>query len=122
VIPVPGSSALLAALVASGLPTDKFVFLGYLPEKMSKKGKVLKDFCYLPATIIFYESPHRLVKTLNFIQTVLGDIDIIIANELTKMFEKFYRNKISNLITLFEIQKPRGEYVILFNLKSPFGA
>jgi 16S rRNA (cytidine1402-2'-O)-methyltransferase len=114
VVPVPGASAVLTALVASGLPTDKFIFLGYLPEKPGKREKILKDFSFLPATVIFYVSPHHLLKTLHLIQTVLGDIDLVIANELTKLFEKFYRARVSHLITLFAKQLPRGEYVILF--------
>ncbi|MFH1840723.1 MAG: 16S rRNA (cytidine(1402)-2'-O)-methyltransferase [Candidatus Shapirobacteria bacterium] len=115
VVPIPGPSAALAALVASGLPTDKFIFFGYLPEKIGKKEKLLRQFAVLPATIIIYEAPHRLVKTLKFIQQVLGDLDLVIANELTKKFEKFYRDKTSTLVKLFETHKPRGEYVILFH-------
>lgn len=120
VIPIPGPSAILAALVASGLPTDKFVFLGYLPKKQGKRQKVLSSCLQLPfaATIIVYESPYRLIKTLADIKEVLGDIDLVIASELTKKFENIEKRSVSNWQEEFAKRKPQGEYTLVFNITS----
>ena len=114
---IPGASAILTALVASGLPTDKFLFLGFLPQKQSKKEKLLGDCRQLPikSTIVFFESPYRLIKTLNCIKNLFGDIEIVICREMTKIFEEIRREKISQSLTYFEKNKPRGEFVILLN-------
>lgn len=124
---IPGPSALLTALVSSGLPTDKFMYLGFLPEKQGKKTKYLENLKtieqpasrqggYSNITIVFYESPYRLVKTLVSIQEVFGDIDIVICRELTKVFEEIRREKVSQAITHFEKVKPKGEFTIVMNL------
>ncbi|KPJ71008.1 hypothetical protein AMJ51_00315 [Microgenomates bacterium DG_75] len=113
---IPGASAILAALVVSGLPTDKFLFIGYLPKKQGKRKKILKS---LPTktTIIFYESPHRLLKSLKEIKDDLGDIEIVICRELTKVHEEIRREKISHSIIHFEKLKPKGEFVLLVQIK-----
>ncbi len=124
---VPGPSAVLAALVSSGLPTDKFLFLGYLPKKEGKKKKLLQALNNQqyslakpdPAlqdniTIIFYESPYRLLSTLTDIKDVFGDIDIVICRELSKIHEEVRREKISESISHFSQTKPLGEFTILF--------
>ena len=88
--PIPGPSAILTALVSSGLPTDKFLFLGYLPKKQGKRKKLLEN-CKLSAvhyTLIFYESPHRLIETLKDLQEIFGDIEIVLCRELTKIYEE----------------------------------
>lgn len=121
---IPGPSAILTALVVSGLPTDKFLFLGYLPRKTGKRKKFLKDILSRirigedGITIILFESPHRLVKSLQDIYEVLGDIDIVICRELTKLYEEIRREKVSQLISHFEKTKPKGEITILLNLRS----
>lgn len=117
VIPIPGSTAPIAALTASGLPTDKFIFTGYLPKKPGKRIEMLKKFHkikqLLPSTIIFFESPHRLVESLEKVNEVLGDIDIVVARELTKMHEEIRREKVIESINYFKKNNPKGEFVIL---------
>lgn len=115
---IPGASAILTALVSSGLPTDKFLFLGYLPKKQNKRKKVLQQLHSILhsmiCTVIFFESPHRLVKVLRDIQEILGDIEIVICRELTKIHEEIRREKISEAIVHFEKTKPKGEFTLLF--------
>jgi 16S rRNA (cytidine1402-2'-O)-methyltransferase len=112
---IPGPSAVLMALTSSGLPTDKFMFLGFLPKKEGKKETIFES---LPkkTTIIFFESPFRLVKTLGSLKEKFGDIDTVICRELTKVFEEIRREKISQSITHFEKNKPKGELAVLFHL------
>jgi len=112
---IPGPSAILTALVVSGLPTDKFLFLGFLPKKQGKRKKI---FTSLPekTTIIFFESPYRLLKTLNELKEFLGDIEIIVCRELTKMHQEVRREKISQSIAHFAKTKPKGELTLLFRL------
>jgi len=118
VIPIPGSSALLAALVASGFPTDKFLFLGYLPKKDLKRKKLFKKINKLPfsCTLIFFESPKRVIKLLKEIRLIFGEINLVLARELTKVFEEFLRGKPSELLKLLEKNPPKGEITILFNI------
>lgn len=117
IIPIPGPTAATAALTASGLPPDKFLFLGYLPKKEGKRLESLENLKKIRpivnATVIIYESPHRLIESFQAIQDVFGDIDIVIARELTKIHEEVRREKVSNLIMHFEKISPRGEFVIL---------
>jgi 16S rRNA (cytidine1402-2'-O)-methyltransferase len=115
---IPGSSAILTALTSSGLPTDKFLFLGFLPKKQGKRKKVWELVSSTQVSIIFFESPHRLVKSLQEIQNEFGDIEIIICRELTKVHEEIRREKASQAIEHFEKSKPKGELTILFSLKS----
>jgi len=118
VIPVPGSSTLLAALVASGFPTDKFLFLGYLPKKDLKRKKLFEKINKLPfsCTLIFFESPKRVIKLLKEIQLFFGEINLVLARELTKVFEEFLRGKPSELLKVLEKNPPKGEITILFNI------
>ena len=111
---IPGPSALLTALVASGLPPDKFIFLGYLPKSQTKRQKILASFgtLPLPATLVFYESPYRLQKTLADVQAVFGDVTIAVGQELTKMFEETKRGKVSEIIKDFSATPPRGEFTV----------
>lgn len=116
---VPGPSAVLPALLLSGLPTDKFSFWGYLPRKSFKRqeflGQLVKIQTSFPQTLIFFESPHRLIKTLKDIRVVFGDIQIVIARELTKLHEEIRREKISKAIEHFGKHKPKGEVTLLIN-------
>lgn len=116
---IPGASAILTALVSSGLPTDKFLFLGYLPKKQGKRRVLLEKFLmiyrYINISVVFYESPNRLIKTLKDLIVFFGDIDIVICRELTKIHEEIRREKISESIKHFEQVKPRGEFTLLLN-------
>lgn len=121
VISIPGPSSVVSALVVSGLPTDKFFFIGYLPKKEGHRKKMLETILKLnnliSSTIIIFESPHKLLKTLNEIKDVLGDIEIVLARELTKIYEETKKDRVSSLINYFSKTTPKGEFVILFNLK-----
>jgi len=117
VSPVPGASAVLAALAASGLPTDRFVFENFLPNKGTQRRKIFESLKDEPRTMIFYETPHRIVKTLEDIKEVLGDVRVVIARELTKMHEEFLRGSAEELLKHFAAHPPRGEMVILFNMR-----
>ncbi|AHF97131.1 MAG: 16S rRNA (cytidine(1402)-2'-O)-methyltransferase [Desulfurella sp.] len=110
--PIPGASAFVCALQASGLATDKFIFLGFLPKSLSKQSKILLKYD-LDATIIIYESPNRLIKTLENIKQTLGNRHIVLARELTKVHEEFIRGPVDDVIKLFETKKIIGEFVIL---------
>lgn len=111
VVSVPGPSAVLAALTSSGLPANRFMFLGYPPEKQSHRRNL---FTSLPknTTIIFYVAPHKLKQTLSDLKESLGDINIVIARELTKIHEEIWRGKISET----EKREFKGELVVLFKL------
>lgn len=117
---IPGPSSVISALVSSGLPTDKFLFIGYLPKKGGNRTKVLQNINSIVATIkltiIFFESPHRLLQTLGEISKLWGDIQIVIARELTKIHEEIRRESISDSINHFQEHAPKGEFVILFNI------
>ncbi len=112
---IPGATASITALTLSGLPTDKFLFLGFLPKKDGKREKLLSDakqaVSNVKATVIIYESPFRVIKLLEQIKKVFGDIDIAVCRELTKLHEEVLRGKISDVIPKV---KPKGEFVILF--------
>jgi len=115
---IPGASASLAALVASGLPTDRFIFEGFLPHKKGRKGKLekVKD---IDATIIFYESPNRLVRTLKDILEYIGDRPIAIGRELSKKFEEIMRGRVSDILSHYNTNKPKGEFVIIIGKDDP---
>lgn len=115
VIPVPGPSAFLAALVVSGLPTNKFLFLGFLPKKPGHRKKFLQETIKPSLTTIIYLSPHRLTEELKDIQELIKDQEVTLCRELTKVFEETKREKISNLIAHFEKNKPKGEFTLIFN-------
>lgn len=111
--PIPGPSALTAALSVCGFPVDRLLFLGFLPKKKGRE-KLLKSLpLYGAITIVLYESPYRLLKTLRDLQTVLGDCPIVICREMTKKFEEIKRNKISEIIEYYSKKKPKGEFTIV---------
>lgn len=122
VISIPGPSSPIAALASSGLPTDKFTFLGFLPNKSGDKIRLLENVKeavkILPSTIIFFESPYRLSKSLADLQKTFGDINIVVCRELTKIYEEIESKKISEFLEKFKTINPKGEFVILFNTKS----
>jgi len=114
VVPIPGPSALIAALTVSGKPTDKFTFEGFLSNKAVKRKNQLIKLKEEKRTVIIYESPHRILKLLDDILAVYGDIEVVAARELTKKFEEIRREKVSILIGHFKIDKPRGEFIVIF--------
>lgn len=114
---LPGPSAFLAALTLSGLPTDRFIFEGFFPVKEGQKKRKLEELKSEERTVIFYESPHRLLKTLEVIRQVLGDAPVVIVREISKKFEEVVRGPSANILDHFSGKKVRGEFVILFNLR-----
>jgi len=115
--PVPGPSAPISALAVSGLPTDSFLYLGYLPHKSSERRKAMGQVSDLTYTLIFLESPHRIVDSLADILSVLGDRRICVAREMTKMFEEFWRGPVSGAIEYFKSKEPRGEFTLVIEGK-----
>jgi len=117
IIPIPGASAIITALSAAALPTDRFTFLGFLPKTPSKALRSLELTRPLESTVILYESPHRLLQTLKNIEEVFGDIEITIARELTKKFEEITSQKVSEVLRVYATKNPKGEFTILFSTK-----
>ena len=114
VVPIPGPSALLAALVASGLPTDRFLFLGFPPRKPGARRTLLERFARLPATLVLYESPHRVPETLADLAAVLGpDRPACLARELTKTHEELVRAPLGELATRYATDRPLGEVTLV---------
>ena len=109
---IPGPSAIIAGLVLSGMPTDSFVFEGFLAQKPGKRRNEIKALIQEKRTIVLYESPHRLLKTLQDIMDIMGDRDIAIMREVTKVFEESIRSKVSEGIEHFTANSPRGEFII----------
>jgi 16S rRNA (cytidine1402-2'-O)-methyltransferase len=113
VVPVPGPSSPIAALTVSGLPTDSFLYLGYLPSKSSERRKAIEQVSSLPYTLIFLESPHRIVDSLEDILSTLGDRRICVAREMTKMYEEYWRGQVSGALEYFKSKDPRGEFTLV---------
>jgi 16S rRNA (cytidine1402-2'-O)-methyltransferase len=113
VVPIPGPSAVIAALSISGLPTDKFSFLGFLPRKGGRRGKLLAKLVNSNETSILYESPHRLMETLEDLLESCGDRQIVVTRELTKAFEEVIRGRISEVIDTLKTRKVKGEITIV---------
>lgn len=114
VVPIPGASAVVTALSAAGLPTDRFVFEGFLPAKGKERRDRLDALQTESRTLVFYESPHRLRQTLaDFSDTFGGDRSIVLARELTKLHEEFWRGTVQGAIAHYETRDPQGEYTVL---------
>ncbi len=114
VVPIPGSSAVITALSAAGLPTEKFVFEGFLPTKNQDRQERLEFLQAEARTIVFYESPHRLRQTLQDLADALGqDRCLVLARELTKLYEEFFRGKIGDAIAYYTEREPQGEYTLV---------
>jgi 16S rRNA (cytidine1402-2'-O)-methyltransferase len=114
VVPIPGCSAVVTALSASGLPTDKFVFEGFLPAKSKDRQQRLEALQTESRTIIFYESPHRLRQTLQDLANVLGEVrQVVLARELTKLHEEFWRGTVEEAIALYNSREPQGEFTLV---------
>ncbi|ADZ68477.1 16S rRNA (cytidine(1402)-2'-O)-methyltransferase [Polymorphum gilvum] len=113
VVPVPGASAPLAALVASGLPSDTVLFAGFLPQKGGPRARRLAELAAVPATLVLFESPHRLAASLAAMAGALGAREAVVARELTKRFEEFRRGTLAELAAHFAEHPPKGEIVVL---------
>jgi 16S rRNA (cytidine1402-2'-O)-methyltransferase len=114
--PIPGATAHVAALVCSGLPTDKFGFFGFLPKKDGKKRDVFEWISKMEnLTFIYYESPHRIIKTLELMDEIIPDKQIVIARELTKKFEEFIRGKVKSVYQKVKGKKIKGEIVLIIS-------
>ena len=113
IIPIPGISALITALVVSGLPTDKFVFEGFLPRKIKERKRYFKSIENEERTVIFYETPHRLKRALKDMLDVWGERKIVIARELTKMYEEIIRGKLSQVLTEISTKEIKGEITLV---------
>jgi len=112
---IPGPTALITALSLSGMPTDKFVFEGFLSAKQTARKKRLAELAKEKRTIIIYESPHRIIRCLQDIIDTLNDPLVVCTRELTKKFEEAMRDRASKLLEHFTKNKPRGEFVLIFN-------
>lgn len=114
VVPIPGANALTTALVGSGLPTDEFFFGGFLPARSGARRARLSELRSTPATLIFYEGPHRIAATLKDAHEILGEREAVVARELTKLHEEFARGRLSELATRFSsAENARGEMVLM---------
>jgi 16S rRNA (cytidine1402-2'-O)-methyltransferase len=112
IVPIPGPSALTCAASISGLPMERFLFLGFLPKKKKRK-EILKEIINFDYPIIFYESPYRILKTLEELKEINKELKIVVAKELTKKFETIYRGKINEVIKKIEKNYIKGEFVVI---------
>lgn len=117
---LPGASSVITALTSSGLPTDKFTFVGYPPRKPGHRitffEQIKEANTALKTTVIFFEAPHKIIKTLTDLQSIMGDIEVVLCRELTKKFEEVKRKKISDALEYYKKKEPKGEFVILFHI------
>ncbi len=111
VVPIPGPSVVITALVVSGLPTDRFIYLGFLPHRAGSRRRFLESVADEPATMVILETPHRLLAALNDILLILGDRKVAVCRELTKIHEEVFRGTISQAIEHFT--EPRGEFTLV---------
>ena len=121
VVPVPGPSAVVAALSAAGVPADRFVFEGFLPVKPGRRLNRLKALGDLEMTVVLYESPHRLLRTLEAIGQVFGEVELVVARELTKQFEEILTGTAAALIRHFGSHGVRGEFTLVIPRGCPRG-
>ncbi|MBO5955442.1 MAG: 16S rRNA (cytidine(1402)-2'-O)-methyltransferase, partial [Clostridia bacterium] len=119
VVPLPGASAFTCALVASGMPTGRFSFEGFLTTNKRNRKNHLAEVKNDTRTLIFYEAPHKLLATLEDMLEFFGDREIVLARELTKKFEEFFRTTISEAIRHYEETPPKGEFVLIIKGKNP---
>ena len=120
VVPIPGASAPLAALAASGLPTDAFHFAGFLPPRGGARRTALEDLRAIPATLLLFEAPHRILETLGDMREVLGDRKMAAGRELTKMHEEFLRGTISEVLAALSARASiRGEFTLVVDRHAP---
>lgn len=119
VVSIPGPSSPIASLSVSGFPTDKFLFLGFLPNKSSQRTKlfenVKKSQTSISSTVIFFESPFRIAKSLEDLEKVFGDIVIVVCRELTKIYEEVIKQRVSLFVKEYFRHQPKGEFIVLFH-------
>jgi 16S rRNA (cytidine1402-2'-O)-methyltransferase len=113
VVPIPGPSAVLAALVSSGLPTNQFTFLGFLPRKRGELQRLLEETGAARRSFVFFESPHRILKTLDIMASALGPRSLVVAREISKIHEEFLRGTPATLLEHFATTPPRGELTVV---------
>jgi 16S rRNA (cytidine1402-2'-O)-methyltransferase len=118
IVPIPGSSAVITALSVSGLPTDAFLFKGFLPHKSKKRRDLLKELEHVRETLIFYESPHRISEALRDILEILGDREIVLTRELTKVYEEIIRGKVSEILNQVGDRRLKGEITLVISGKT----
>ncbi len=116
VVPVPGPSAVITALVVSGLPTDQFVYVGFLPRRKGQRQRLLRSISDEPRTIVAFEAPHRLREALSDIEEILGDRRVSVCRELTKVHEEIFRGRVSQ--TREHFGQPRGEFSLVIEGKT----
>ena len=115
VVPIPGPSAVIAALSAAGVPADRFVFEGFEPMKAGRRLSRLRDLAALTRPVVLYESPHRLLATLEAIEAVFGEVEVVLAREVTKRFEEFRRGTAASLRAALAATGVRGEVTLVIN-------
>lgn len=119
ILSIPGASALTSALSVSGLPTDRFVFLGFLPKSDGRRRKLIEEYKDLENTIVIYESPNRLTKLLKVVLEICGDINVYLAKDISKIREESFYGKITDILTTLESrsfdENPHGEFVCIFS-------
>jgi len=117
VVPIPGPTALVPALVASGLSSNEFFFAGFLPARSGARRARLADLAAIPSTLVFYEAPHRIIASLEDAREILGEREAVVARELTKLHEEILRGRLSELAHKFSqaVQEPRGEMVVVID-------
>lgn len=115
VVPVPGPSALVAALSAAGIPADRFVFEGFLPTRPGRRLTRLKALKELETTVVLYEAPHRLLRTLEAIREAFGEVPLVVARELTKQFEEIREGAPSEQLAYFGSRALKGEFTIVIS-------
>ena len=113
VVPLPGPSAITAALSVAGLPTDRFVFLGFLPRKAGERRRALEEVASIPWTLVLFETPHRIAQALRDLHTILGDRQVAVMRELTKKFEEVVRGTVSQVADRMQQTPPRGELTLV---------
>jgi 16S rRNA (cytidine1402-2'-O)-methyltransferase len=118
IVPIPGPSAVIAALSVSGLPTDAFLFRGFLSHKSKKRRDLLQELEGLRETLVFYESPYRILETLQDILDILGDREIVLARELTKAYEEILRGKVSDIRRQVAGRRLKGEITLVISGKT----
>lgn len=121
VLAIPGPSAVISALSVSGLATDRFTFFGFLPKSDVRREKLFKEYLNLDSTLVFYESPNRMLKLLNTLKKVFGDVNVSVARDVTKMREAYFFGKISKVVEDLNVNdfenNPHGEYVVMLENK-----
>ena len=116
VVPIPGASAVITALVVSGLPTDQFIYLGFLPRRKGQRQRLLSSIVDEPRTIVAFETPHRLREALSDIEEILGNRRLSVCRELTKVHEEIFRGRVSQAREHFA--EPRGEFTLVIEGKT----